>query len=84
MLQGMVAGIVGTMSGQIAAFVQCLALGEFVEIQPEVYYIDRLPVAMEPVEFASVAGLALLTAAVATVLPLAATVVLRPVEGLRQ
>lgn len=84
MLQGMVAGVVGTLSGQIAAFVQCLALGRFVEIQPEVYYIDRLPVAMEPVEFASVAGLALLTAAVATVLPLAATVVLRPVEGLRQ
>jgi lipoprotein-releasing system permease protein len=84
MLQGMVAGIVGTISGQVAAYVQCLALGTFVEIEPEVYYIDRLPVAIEPMEFATVAGFALLTAAVATVLPLAATVVLRPVDGLRQ
>ena len=83
MLQGLVAGLVGTVSGQIAAFVQCLALGTFVKIQPEVYYIDQLPVAMEASEFASVAGLALLTAAAATVLPLAATVMLRPVEGLR-
>jgi lipoprotein-releasing system permease protein len=83
MLQGVVAGVVGTISGQIAAFVACVALGRFVEIQPEVYYIDRLPVAIEPLEFATVAGLALLTAAVATVLPLAATVALRPVDGLR-
>jgi lipoprotein-releasing system permease protein len=83
MLQGIVAGLVGTISGQIAAFVACVGLGTFVEIQPEVYYIPRLPVAIEPLEFATVAGLALLTAAVATVLPLAATVVLRPVDGLR-
>lgn len=84
MLQGMVAGVVGTISGQVAAYVQCVALGTFVEIEPEVYYIDRLPVAIEPMEFATVAGFALLTAALATVLPLAATVVLRPVDGLRQ
>lgn len=83
MLQGVVAGVVGTISGQIAAFVACIGLGNFVEIQPEVYYIDRLPVAIEPLEFATVAVLALLTAAVATVLPLAATVALRPVDGLR-
>ncbi len=84
MFQGMVAGIVGTISGQIAAFFGCLGLGTFVKIQPEVYYIDSLPVTMEPLEFISVAGLALLTAAAATVLPLAATSLLRPVDGLRQ
>ena len=58
--------------------------GRFVEIEPEVYYIDRLPVNVEPLEFATVAAVGLLTAAGATLLPLAATVVLRPVDGLRQ
>lgn len=84
MLQGIMAGLVGTISGQCAAYGQCWALGNFVEIDPGVYYIDKLPVSMEPLEFATVAGLALLTAAVSTVLPLAATVMLRPVDGLRQ
>lgn len=83
MLQGMAAGVVGTISGQVSAFLGCLALGTFVEIDPQVYYIDRLPVAMEPMEFATVAGLALATAAVATVLPLSATVMLKPVDGMR-
>jgi lipoprotein-releasing system permease protein len=83
-LQSVLAGLVGTVSGQVASIVLCLALGRFVQIEPEVYYIDRLPVTMEPVEFITVAALALLTAVVATILPLAATVVLRPVDGLRQ
>jgi len=59
MIQGMIAGLVGTISGQITAYFQCVALGTFVEIQPEVYYISRLPIAMEPTEFAWIAILAL-------------------------
>ncbi len=84
MIQGVMAGLVGTISGQVAAYLQCLALGRFVEIEPEVYYISRLPVAIEPLEFAMVAGFAMLTAVCATALPLAATVMLRPVDGMRQ
>ncbi len=84
MLQGIMAGVVGTISGQLAGLAICLALGSFVAIDPEVYYIDRLPVAIEASEFAAVAGVGLLTAMVATLLPLAATVLLRPVDGLRQ
>lgn len=84
MLQGVMAGVVGTISGQVAGLSICLALGKFVAIDPEVYYIDRLPVAIEATEFAAVAGVGLVTAVVATLLPLAATVLLRPVDGLRQ
>jgi lipoprotein-releasing system permease protein len=83
MLQGVMAGIVGTISGQASGLSICVALGRFVAIDPEVYYIDRLPVAIEASEFAAVAGAGLVTAAVATLLPLAATVFLRPVDGLR-
>ena len=83
MLQGVMAGLVGTISGQLSGLSICVALGTLVAIDPEVYYIDRLPVAIEASEFATVAGLALLTAMVATLLPLAATVLLRPVDGLR-
>lgn len=84
MLQGIMAGVVGTIAGQVAGLAICLALGSFVAIDPEVYYIDRLPVAIEASEFAAVAGVGLLTAMAATLLPLAATVLLRPVDGLRQ
>ena len=84
MLQGVLAGMVEPSADRSPPSCLCLALGRFVEIEPEVYYIDRLPVAMEPAEFATVAALALITAIVSTVLPLAATVILRPVDGLRQ
>jgi lipoprotein-releasing system permease protein len=53
------------------------------ELDAKVYLIDRLPIAVDPVEVAFVAVVALLICFVATLYPALKASALRPVEGLR-
>jgi lipoprotein-releasing system permease protein len=52
-------------------------------LDPEVYYISRLPVRVDPFEIALVAVFALVLSFLATVHPALLASRLRPVEGLR-
>ena len=52
-------------------------------IDPDVYYIDRLPIAVNGWDFAAVTGAALLICAISTLYPARAASKLLPVEGLR-
>ena len=54
-----------------------------VRLDPEVYYIDRLPVAVNPSDYLAVALAAVLICTISTVYPARAASALRPVEGLR-
>jgi lipoprotein-releasing system permease protein len=54
-----------------------------VRLDPEVYYIDRLPISVDPVDFVLVALSAFVITTLATFYPALAASRLRPVDGLR-
>ncbi len=84
MVEGMIIGGIGTMFGVAVGYATCYGLSWFgVRIDPDVYYIDRLPIAVNGWDFAAVTGAALLICAVSTLYPARAASKLLPVEGLR-
>jgi lipoprotein-releasing system permease protein len=84
MLEGIIIGAIGTMFGVGTALATCSGLSKFgVRLDPEVYYIDRLPVNVNGSDYAMVAVAALLICTVATIYPARAASKLSPVDGLR-
>jgi lipoprotein-releasing system permease protein len=84
MVEGMIIGGIGTMFGVAVGYATCYGLSWFgVRIDPDVYYIDRLPIAVNGWDFAAVTGAALLICAISTLYPARAASKLLPVEGLR-
>ena len=81
---GLVIGAFGTVLGELLGYFSCHAIRMFgVGLDPEVYYISELPVAMNPVEFAVVGVAAIVVCYLATILPSLQGSRLNPVEGLR-
>lgn len=84
MIEGIIIGAIGTIFGVGTALATCTGLSWFgVRLDPEVYYIDRLPVNVNGADYAMVAVAALLICTIATVYPARAASKLSPVEGLR-
>ncbi len=84
MIEGMIIGGIGTIFGVATGYAICYGLSWFgVRIDPDVYYIDRLPIAVNAVDFAAVTAAALLICALSTLYPARAASKLLPVEGLR-
>jgi lipoprotein-releasing system permease protein len=82
--EGLVLGGVGVLLGSAASLALCLGLRWFgLRLDPEVYYLDKLPVTVNPLDFLAVVGAALVICAAATFWPARAASRLRPVEGLR-
>lgn len=84
MVEGMIIGGIGTMFGVAVGYATCYGLSWFgVRIDPDVYYIDRLPIAVNGIDFFSVTVAALVICAVSTLYPARAASKLLPVDGLR-
>ena len=84
MVEGMIIGGIGTVFGVATGYAVCYGLSWFgVRIDPDVYYIDRLPISVNAWDFAAVTGAALLICAISTLYPARAASKLLPVEGLR-
>lgn len=84
MAEGLVIGGIGTVFGVLTGLILCLALRWFgVRLDPEVYYIERLPVEVNAPDYFLVALSALLITVLATVYPAVAASRLRPVDGIR-
>jgi lipoprotein-releasing system permease protein len=84
MSEGMMIGGIGTLLGVLTGLAGALGLLWFgVRLDPDVYYIDRLPISVDPLDFLIVAVSALLITTLATLYPALAASRLRPVDGIR-
>jgi lipoprotein-releasing system permease protein len=83
-IEGMIIGGIGTVFGVVTGLAVCTGLSWFgLRLDPEVYYIDRLPISVNPSDFLSVAAAALIICTLSTLYPAYAASRLRPVDGLR-
>jgi lipoprotein-releasing system permease protein len=84
MTEGMIIGTIGTAFGVATGLAMCTGLAWFgLRLDPDVYYIDRLPIDVSAVDFLIVAASALIICTLATIYPALAASKLRPVDGLR-
>ncbi|MCG8417856.1 MAG: ABC transporter permease [Proteobacteria bacterium] len=81
---GITIGGIGTAIGLAMGLVLCYVVSEYgYQLDPKVYLIDQLPIAINPIELAIFAVVAVVISAVATLFPSTKASSLRPVEGLR-
>lgn len=84
MFEGFLIGIFGAISGLGLGYLVVFVLEKFgIRLNPEVYYIDRLPVHIDPMEFAIVGASAVVICLVATIFPALLASRMRPIEALR-
>jgi lipoprotein-releasing system permease protein len=83
MLQGLVIGIVGTVVGVIGGFVLCVVLNNYIDLPPDIYYLSKLPVKMQLVDFVAVSFSAIAISFLSTIYPSYYAARLEPVESLR-
>jgi lipoprotein-releasing system permease protein len=83
--EGLYIGILGTLFGLVVGLAACWALDYFgLPLDSEVYYIDRLPVAVQPLNIVLIAFAGVAISIVATLYPAWIGARLNPVDGLRQ
>lgn len=84
MAEGVIIGAIGTVFGVVTGLSACLGLMWLgVRLDPDVYYVDRLPISVDPLEYFLVAVCAVGITSLATIYPALAASRLRPVEGIR-
>jgi lipoprotein-releasing system permease protein len=84
MSEGMLIGGIGTIAGVTIGYTLMQSLKYFgVRLDPEVYYIERLPVSVEEFDYFLIALCAFGITTLATLYPARAASRLRPVDGIR-
>ncbi|MBX3130186.1 MAG: ABC transporter permease [Polyangiaceae bacterium] len=84
MTEGIIIGGIGTVFGVVTGLITVLGLLWFgVRLDPNVYYVDRLPISVDPVDYTLVAISAFAITTLATIYPALAASRLRPVDGIR-
>jgi lipoprotein-releasing system permease protein len=84
MTEGIIIGGIGTIFGVATGLALCTGLSWFgLRLDPDVYYIDRLPINVSGWDFLAVTISALTICTLATIFPAYAASQLRPVDGLR-
>lgn len=82
--EGVIIGGIGTLIGVSTGASLCAGLAWFgLRLDPDIYYIDRLPINVSAWDYATVAASTLIICAIATVFPAMQAAALRPVDGLR-
>ncbi len=84
MTEGVIIGTIGTALGVTTGLSVCAGLARFgVRLDPDVYYIDRLPINVSGWDYLAVTIVAVTICTVAAVFPAVGASVMRPVDGLR-
>ncbi|MEE8487166.1 MAG: ABC transporter permease [Gemmatimonadota bacterium] len=85
MLQGVVIGLVGTSFGTAGGLALAWALEtyEFITLPGDVYFIDRLPVSIDPLDVGFIVAASLLISFLATLYPARQAAGYTPVEAIR-
>ena len=83
--QGVVIGVVGTFLGLILGFGAAIGLDKykFIKLDPQVYFIDHLPVATNPEDVITIVLASIAIAAIATLYPSIQASRLFPLEAIR-
>jgi len=83
-IEGLLIGTAGALMGLGLGFVLTFAAEHFgIRMNPEVYYIDKLPVHLDPTEFALVGAATVVVCLAATLFPAYLASRVRPVDALR-
>jgi lipoprotein-releasing system permease protein len=85
MFQGAWIGVVGTMIGTALGLAACWVIEstELIRIPPEVYFVDRLPVHLRPLDITAIVAASILVALAATIYPSLQAAKMEPVEAIR-
>ncbi len=84
LFEGLLIGILGAGLGCGLGYVACFAAEHFgIRMNPEVYYIDKLPVHIDNAEFVAVGVAAVVVCVLATIFPAVLASRTRPVDALR-
>ncbi len=84
-LQGAVIGIVGTGLGTIlgVAVARLVDSGQIIDLDPSVYFIDHLPVQVDPLDLLVIIAASVTVAVLATLYPARQAAALHPVDAIR-
>jgi len=84
-LQGLAVGVIGTILGTAGglALVELLKRYQFIKLPGDVYFIDTLPVALDPLDLVTIVGVSIVIAFAATIYPARQASKLMPVEAIR-
>jgi lipoprotein-releasing system permease protein len=84
MIEGVIIGGIGTLLGVSTALALCTGFSWIgLRLDPDVYYIDRLPINVSAWDYGAVTLAALTICTIATIFPARQAAQLRPVDGLR-
>ena len=84
LIDGLLIGLLGALGGLGMGFVVCYGAKHIgIGMNPEVYYIDRVPVHIDPVEFLLVGVAATIVSVVSTAIPARLASRVRPVDAIR-
>jgi lipoprotein-releasing system permease protein len=83
-IQGLLIGVIGTALGLVTGLVACWAGKKFgLPLNPDVYYIDRLPIHVDPQSVIAAAAAGVVISIAATFYPAMLAARVRPATGLR-
>lgn len=83
-IQGMMIGLIGTILGIATGLLGCWAGKRFgLPLNPDVYYIDKLPIHVDPQSVAAAAAAGILISIAATLYPALLAAWVRPAAGMR-
>lgn len=81
--QGAVIGLIGTTLGLVTGLAIALGMDRRIAINPDVYFIERLPIHVEPLDVVVIVAMALIVAVLATIHPSRRAARLAPVDAIR-